>query len=138
MEDQLDEIENGVCTMNDVLTDFYDGFRKELDAAMENVSKEDIDVPDEVTDIECEHCGSKMVVKSGRFGKFLACPGFPECHNTKPFLEKAGVKCPKCGRKEEDGERFERIRRITGYLVGTTSRWNSGKLAELKDRVVHK
>ena len=108
MEDQLDEIENGVCTMNDVLTDFYDGFRKELDAAMENVSKEDIDVPDEVTDIECEHCGSKMVVKNGRFGKFAACPNYPTCKNTKPLTksgetlvekkpEIAPMKCELCG-----------------------------------------
>ncbi len=108
MEDQLDDIENGECTMNDVLTDFYDGFRKELEAAMENVSKEDIDVPDEVTDIICEHCGSNMVVKNGRFGKFAACPNSPTCKNTKPLTksgealvekkpEIAPMKCDECG-----------------------------------------
>ena len=108
MEDQLDDIENGECTMNDVLTDFYDGFRKELEAAMENVSKEDIDVPDEVTDIICEHCGSNMVVKNGRFGKFAACPNYPTCKNTKPLTksgealvekkpEIAPMKCDECG-----------------------------------------
>jgi len=108
MEDQLDDIENGECTMNDVLTDFYDGFRKELEAAMENVSKEDIDVPDEVTDIICEHCGSNMVVKNGRFGKFAACPNYPTCKNTKPLTksgealvekkpEIAPMKCEECG-----------------------------------------
>jgi len=108
MEDQLDDIENGECTMNDVLTDFYDGFRKELEAAMENVSKEDIDVPDEVTDIICEHCGANMVVKNGRFGKFAACPNYPTCKNTKPLTksgealvekkpEIAPMKCDECG-----------------------------------------
>ncbi len=108
MEDQLDGIENGESTMLGVLTDFYEGFRKELEAAMENVSKEDIEVPDEVTDIVCEHCGSLMVVKNGRFGKFAACPNYPACKNTKPLTksgealvekkpEIAPMKCELCG-----------------------------------------
>lgn len=108
MEDSLDEIENGQNTMLDVLNDFYGGFKKELDAAMENVSKEEFDVPDEVTDIICEHCGSRMVVKNGRFGKFAACPNYPACKNTRPLTregdalvekkpEIAPMKCEVCG-----------------------------------------
>ncbi len=108
MEDRLDGIENGESTMLAVLTDYYESFRKELDAAMENVSKEDIEVPDEVTDIVCEHCGSLMVVKNGRFGKFAACPNYPTCKNTKPLTksgealvekkpEIAPMKCEVCG-----------------------------------------
>jgi len=108
MEDRLDGIENGESTMNEVLADFYAGFKKELDAAMENVSKEEIEVPDEVTDIICEHCGSHMVVKNGRFGKFAACPNYPTCKNTKPLTksgealvekkaEIAPMKCDLCG-----------------------------------------
>ena len=58
-----------------------------------------VDIPDEVTDIKCEKCGRNMVIKNGRFGKFLACPGFPECRNARPILEEAGVACPKCGGK---------------------------------------
>ncbi len=108
MEDRLDGIENGESTMLAVLTDYYESFRKELESAMENVSKEDIDVPDEVTDIVCEHCGSLMVVKNGRFGKFAACPNYPTCKNTKPLTkngealvekkpEIAPMKCELCG-----------------------------------------
>ncbi len=108
MEERLDGIENGESTMLAVLTDYYESFRKELDAAMENVSKEDIEVPDEVTDIVCEHCGSLMVVKNGRFGKFAACPNYPTCKNTKPLTksgealvekkpEIAPMKCEVCG-----------------------------------------
>ncbi|MBE6569546.1 MAG: type I DNA topoisomerase [Ruminococcaceae bacterium] len=108
MEDELDDVENGSKTMLNLLQDFYAVFKKELDAAMENVSKEDIEIPEEVTDIECEHCGAKMVVKNGRFGKFAACPNYPACKNTKPLTksgevlvekvpEIAPMKCELCG-----------------------------------------
>ena len=108
MENQLDEVENGECTMLDVLDHFYAIFKKELDAAMENVSKENVDVPEEETDIICEHCGARMIVKNGRFGKFAACPNYPACKNTKPLtrqgdglIEKkpeiAPMKCELCG-----------------------------------------
>ena len=74
-------------------------FYPDLDEAVKKAEKdlESIKIEDEKTDIICENCGRNMVIKYGPHGKFLACPGFPECHNTKPYLEKAGVKCPKCG-----------------------------------------
>ena len=108
METQLDEVENGECTMLSVLDHFYSIFKKELDAAMENVSKENVEVPEEETDIICEHCGARMIVKNGRFGKFAACPNYPACKNTKPLtrqgdglIEKkpeiAPMKCELCG-----------------------------------------
>lgn len=89
MEDQLDSIENGKENMESVLSGFYDGFAKELEAAQNTVSKEDIQLPVEETDIVCELCGSKMIVKKGRYGKFAACPNYPTCKNTKPLNKKA-------------------------------------------------
>ncbi len=108
MEDSLDEIEKGDTTLTGVLETFYAGFKKELDTAMENVSKEDIEVPVEETDIICEFCGSRMIVKNGRYGKFAACPNYPTCKNTKPLTrsseglvekkaEIAPMKCEECG-----------------------------------------
>ena len=97
MENRLDEVEEGKRNWKDVLSDFYGGFQKELqdaEAALEGVR---LKVPDEVTDEICEICGKNMVVKMGRFGKFLACPGWPECTNTKPIVERMPGRCPKCG-----------------------------------------
>ena len=97
MESRLDEVEEGKRNWKDVLADFYGGFSKELqdaEAALEGVR---LKVPDEVTDEICEVCGKNMVVKMGRFGKFLACPGWPECTNTKPIVERMPGRCPKCG-----------------------------------------
>ena len=97
MENKLDDVEEGKRQWKDVLADFYGGFSKELqdaEAALEGVR---LKVPDEVTDEICEICGKNMVVKIGRFGKFLACPGFPECTNTKPIVERMPGRCPKCG-----------------------------------------
>ncbi len=85
MEDELDDIENGQRNMNDVLGEFYKGFERDLIKAEANVSKESIEVPVEETDIICEKCGSRMIVKNGRYGKFAACPNYPECKNTKPL-----------------------------------------------------
>ena len=89
MENHLDEIENSKNTMQNVLNTFYDRFKLSLDKASETVSKTDVVLPVEETDIICEKCGSKMIVKSGRFGKFAACPNYPTCKNTKP-LDKDG------------------------------------------------
>ncbi len=110
MEDKLDGIEHGGYTMQSVLSEFYDGFSKELDRANEKVKKEDIDIPSEETDIVCEKCGSKMIIKNGRNGKFAACPNYPTCKNTKSIdkdgkpIEKeekkvvtADFKCDVCG-----------------------------------------
>ena len=97
MESQLDEVEEGSRKWKDVLSDFYRDFStqmKEAEAALEGTR---LKVPDEVTDEICEVCGRNMVVKIGRFGKFLACPGFPECTNTKPIVERMPGRCPKCG-----------------------------------------
>ncbi len=110
MEDKLDGIEHGGYSMQSVLSEFYVGFERELEAANDKVGKEDIEVPSEQTDIVCDKCGSIMIVKNGRYGKFAACPNYPECKNTKPLgrdgklLEKeekpvvtADFKCDVCG-----------------------------------------
>ena len=97
MEDQLDDVEAGKRKWKDVLTAFYQQFHQEMldaEAALEGTR---IKVPDEVSEEICEECGRNMVVKIGRFGKFLACPGFPDCKNTKPIVEKMPGRCPKCG-----------------------------------------
>ncbi|MBQ3107923.1 MAG: topoisomerase DNA-binding C4 zinc finger domain-containing protein, partial [Firmicutes bacterium] len=97
MENKLDAVEEGKQNWKELLSDFYGGFKQELkdaEAAMEGVR---LKVPDEESDEICEVCGRQMVVKMGRFGKFLACPGFPECKNTKPLVERMPGRCPKCG-----------------------------------------
>ncbi len=97
MESLLDSVEEGDVNWKTVVKNFY----PDLEAAVEVAEKglEKIKIEDEVTDVICEVCGRNMVVKYGPHGKFLACPGFPDCRNTKPYLEKIGVKCPKCGRE---------------------------------------
>ena len=97
MENLLDEIETGKQQWRSVLGDFYQQFHKELEEAESALQGVRLKVPDEVSDEVCEDCGRNMVVKIGRFGKFLACPGFPECKNTKPIVEKMPGRCPKCG-----------------------------------------
>ena len=97
LEGELDEVADGSLDKNDLLRNFYDPFEETLKKA-ESVIGE-VDIPDEVTDIPCDKCGRMMVVKQGRFGKFLACPGFPDCRNAKPLLRDTGVSCPKCGGK---------------------------------------
>ena len=89
IETRLDEIEKGEETMLDVLRQFWGDFEGQLSAAEEKLSGESIEVPVEETDIECEKCGSKMVIKNGRYGKFVACPNYPRCRNTKPFVTDA-------------------------------------------------
>ena len=96
MEDNLDSVEMGDKDWKTVVADFYEGFSKELKAAdreVERIEKEVV-LSDEV----CEICGKPMAIKEGRFGKFLACTGYPECKNTKPIVKSTGVKCPKCGK----------------------------------------
>ena len=96
-EKKLDDVEEGQKRWTDLLKDFYGPFAETLKEAESKIGQ--IEIPDEVTDIICEKCGRHMVIKNGRFGKFLACPGFPECRNARPIFEDAGVKCPKCGGK---------------------------------------
>lgn len=97
MEAQLDQVEEGNLPWKKVLSDFYADFSKEMEAAEEALKDTRLKVPDEVTDEICELCGRNMVVKVGRFGRFLACPGYPECKNTKPIVERMPGRCPKCG-----------------------------------------
>ena len=96
MESQLDDVEAGKRQWKAVLADFYADFSKEMKEAEIALEGTRLKVPDEVSEEICEECGRNMVVKIGRFGKFLACPGFPECKNTKPIVEKMPGRCPKC------------------------------------------
>ena len=95
MEKELDEIAQGGRDWKDIIREFYRDFEPQVESAEKNLEK--IEVGDEETDQVCELCGRKMVIKIGRNGKFLACSGFPECRNTKPFFEKTDHVCPKCG-----------------------------------------
>lgn len=99
MEKGLDEVEEGHASYVDTLRDFYGPFIETLEQAEKNMDGTRIKVPDEETDVVCELCGRKMVIKTGRFGKFLACPGFPECRNTKKIVKETGGICPVCGGK---------------------------------------
>ena len=111
METQLDCVEEGKLAWKQVLRDFYGQFHQEMLRAEEALKDTRLKVPDEVSDEICELCGKNMVVKIGRFGKFLACPGYPECKNTKPIVERMPGRCPKCGsgllkRKSKKGYAF--------------------------------
>ena len=97
MENRLAEGEEGKQNWKDLLAEFYRDFEKELKDAEEALDGVRLKVPEEETDEICELCGRKMVIKMGRFGKFLACPGFPECKNAKPLVERMPGRCPKCG-----------------------------------------
>lgn len=96
MEKELDEVEEGTMNWLDVLSRFYSPFDDAFKDAEQNMER--VKIEDEVSDVQCEKCGQMMVIKQGRFGKFLACPGFPECRNTKTIKQHAGVDCPKCGK----------------------------------------
>ena len=97
MEEQLDEIEIGKVSWNKVIADFYPKFSDDLKKAEDKIGN--IELKDEVSDVVCEKCGRLMVYKHGRFGKFLACPGYPQCRNAKAIVKETGVACPNCGGK---------------------------------------
>ncbi len=97
MESRLDDVEGGKQHWKALLADFYQGFHKELTDAETALEGVRLKVPEEETDEICELCGRNMVIKMGRFGKFLACPGFPDCRNAKPLVERMPGRCPKCG-----------------------------------------
>jgi len=96
MEGLLDCVEAGTVQWKTVVRNFYPDLKKDVDAAEKELEK--VDIQDEVTDVVCDLCGRNMVIKYGPHGRFLACPGFPDCRNTKPYYEKIGVACPKCGK----------------------------------------
>jgi len=108
LENELDAVGEHKADKNEVLAEFYGPFAKALDIADKEIPI--VELPVIVTDIPCEKCGRMLVVKDGRHGKFLACPGFPDCRNTKPILNKIGVKCPQCG--GDIIERKSKTRRI--------------------------
>ncbi|MDY8045654.1 type I DNA topoisomerase [Paenibacillus polymyxa] len=95
MEGDLDHVEEGEGNWVKVLSDFYESFEKRLEVAEEEMKE--IEIKDEVSDVICDKCGSQMVYKLGRFGKFLACSAFPDCRNTKPIVKDIGINCPTCG-----------------------------------------
>ncbi len=97
MEKRLDEVEMGNEEWKQIIRDFYPDFKRCVDDATEKLAK--VEIKNEVSDVICEKCGRNMVIKYGRYGKFLACPGFPDCQNAKPYFEPAGVNCPDCGAK---------------------------------------
>lgn len=97
MEARLDAVEEGKQDWKQILREFYPGFEKTLEKAEKEIEK--IDIKDEVSDVQCDQCGSMMVYKMGRFGRFLACPNFPKCRNTKPLLTYIDTPCPKCGKR---------------------------------------
>ena len=109
MEGLLDMIAEGKVEWKSVISNFYPDLKEAVEKAEKEL--ETVKIEDEVTDVVCEECGRNMVIKYGPHGKFLACPGFPECRNTKPYLEKIGIACPKCGkdivlRKTKKGRRY--------------------------------
>ncbi len=141
MEYLLDSVEEGKTDWKTIVRNFYPDLMKAVDNAQKTL--ENVKIADEESDEICELCGRRMVIKYGPHGKFLACPGFPECRNTKPYLEKIGVKCPKCGkeiviRKTRKGRTFygceacdfmswqrpsnERCPKCGGYMVEKGSR----------------
>lgn len=99
MEKELDEVEEGKTEWVDMMHHFYDDFTEMLQSAEKNMEGTKMKIPDEETDIVCELCGRKMVVRHGKYGKFLACPGFPECKNTKTLQQETPGSCPRCGKK---------------------------------------
>lgn len=109
MEALLDSVAEGKVEWKSVVRNFYPDLKEAVEQADKALEK--IKIEDEVTDVICEQCGRNMVIKYGPHGKFLACPGFPDCRNTKPYYEKIGVKCPKCGgeiviKKTQKGRRY--------------------------------
>ncbi|WP_455257193.1 type I DNA topoisomerase [Peptoniphilus asaccharolyticus] len=109
METSLDEIADGEREWKEIISSFYSKLRQNLDKAEVNIEK--VEIKEQETDVICDKCGRNMVIKMGRYGKFLACPGFPDCRNTKPLVEKIGVKCPKCGgeivvKRSKKGRKF--------------------------------
>lgn len=109
MENKLDNIEEGKDIWNNIVAEFFEPIKKEIEVAEKEIAK--ITIEDKISEEVCDKCGRNMVIKQGRFGQFLACPGYPECKNTKPIVEELDVNCPKCGgnilvKKSKKGRKF--------------------------------
>ena len=124
MEARLDQIEKGSEGWQQLLEQFYGPFKETLTDAEKNLAR--VKVPAEETDIECEKCGRKMVIKHGRYGPFLACPGFPECRNAKPLAKKVEAECPLCGSSilEKKSKRGRKFYGCEKYPECTFTSWN--------------
>ena len=114
MEESLDLVEEGLKDWHKLIGDFYDPFMLTLKEAEEKIGN--IELKDEESDVKCDKCGRLMVYKQGKFGRFLACPGFPECRNTKAIVKQIGIKCPDCG-----GEIIEKKTKRGKLFFGCTS-----------------
>jgi len=99
VESDLDDVQSGKADWVSELSDFYSDFDKTLKSAKESMKGVKIQLKEDVTDVICEKCGRHMVIKTGKYGKFLACPGYPECKNVKKYVEMNGADCPKCDGK---------------------------------------
>lgn len=123
LEKRLDQVEEGEVEGTEVLKDFYPKFHAELEEARQALGR--IKLPEEETDEVCEQCGRKMVIKHGRFGRFLACPGYPECKNTRPLLKDIGVACPNCGKPivERRSRKGKTFFGCSGYPACTFVSW---------------
>ena len=126
MENNLDEVEHGAKDWVSTLHEFYDDFSETLKKAEEAMDGKRVKVPDEETDVVCELCGKKMVIKYSKFGKFLACPGFPECRNTKKIVTEADGNCPRCGKKMllKKSKKGRSFYGCEGYPDCTFMTWN--------------
>lgn len=124
MEEDLDKVEEGNLDWHELISEFYTPFEATLKEAEEKIGN--IEIKDEVSDVECEKCGRLMVYKHGRFGKFLACPGFPECRNTKAIVKGTGVACPKCGKEiiEKKSKRGKLFYGCTSYPECDFTSWD--------------
>jgi DNA topoisomerase-1 len=124
MEERLDKVEEGKLDWHNLISDFYNPFEKTLSLAEEKIGN--VEIKDEVSDIVCDKCGRMMVYKQGKFGRFLACPGFPECRNTKAIVKGTGISCPKCGKEviEKKSRRGKLFYGCTGYPECDFTSWD--------------
>ena len=132
MENEFDDIAEGKQQWKKVIADFYNPFQKTVEKVQEEL--EHVELEEEVSDVPCEKCGRMMVIKYGRYGKFLACPGYPECKNAKPFVITVEEPCPKCGGKVQ----VRKTKRKRNYYIcenNPTScdyiSWNKPKKGEV-------
>ncbi len=124
MEENLDKIEEGKLPWKSLISEFYDPFHKTLKEAEDKIGN--IEIKDEESDVICDKCGRTMVYKLGKFGKFLACPGFPECRNTKAIIKGIGINCPKCGKEiiEKKSKRGKIFYGCTSYPECDFTSWD--------------